>query len=78
MNHKPSDYALYVNHRYKCSLVGYIPVRVSVKIIYRAYVVYSGRSYYRHLQSVLIEDLVTFSQDSRSRDYGNDDAEPCT
>ncbi|MCP4989654.1 MAG: hypothetical protein GY928_27445 [Colwellia sp.] len=47
-------------------------------IILRAYVVYSGRSYYRHLRGVLIEDLVTFSQDSRSRDYGNDDAEPCT
>ncbi len=41
-------------------------------------IVYSGGSYYRHLRGVLIEDLVTFRQDSRSRDYGNDDAESCT
>ncbi len=46
-------------------------------ILFRAYVVYSGGSYYRHLRGVLIEELVTFSQDSYSRDYGNDDAEPC-
>ncbi len=46
-------------------------------ILFRAYVVYSGGSYYRHLRGVLIEDFITFRQDSRLRDYGNDGVEPC-
>ncbi len=36
----------------------------------------SGSSYYRHLRGVLIEDIITFRQDSRLRDYGNDGVEP--
>ncbi|MCP4989538.1 MAG: hypothetical protein GY928_26840, partial [Colwellia sp.] len=40
------------------------------------YTICSVGRYYRHLRGVLIEDLVTFSQDSRSSDYGNDEPVP--
>ncbi|MCP4987049.1 MAG: hypothetical protein GY928_13675 [Colwellia sp.] len=47
-------------------------------ILLHGHVVYSGYRYYRPLRGVLIEELITFNQDSRLSDYRNDESEPCT